>query len=69
MAIPYIVRRKVFIVDREKKELWYAVAKTQQQRGGITEDDIAKRVSTRTGISLGVVQGMITEVAEAIQFF
>lgn len=69
MAIPYIVRRKVFMVDREKKELWYAVAKPIQKRGGITEEDIVKRVSGRTGFSAGEIQGIITDVIEAIEFF
>jgi DNA-binding protein, histone-like, putative len=69
MAISYIVRRKKNTLARESKELWYPVAKTVQPRGGITNKDIAARVSQRTGLAPGVVEGVLTEAAEAIEFF
>lgn len=68
MAIPYVVRKKIDITSGEKKELWYAVAKSTPKKGGMTEEDIARRVSERTGFSRGVVEGILTEVFEAIEF-
>lgn len=69
MAIPYVVRRKKNPRDLDAKELWYAVAKTIQERGGKTEEDIVKRISGRTGFSPGVIEGVLIEAVESIEFF
>lgn len=68
MAIPYVVRKKVYTKDKEIKELWFATVKKIQQKGGMTDDFIARRVSERTGISRGLIEGIISEIAEAIEF-
>ena len=66
MAIPYVVRKKLDTTGEEKKELWYAVAKTIQERGGITDEEFVKRISRKTGFSPGVIEGLLTEIAEAL---
>ena len=53
MAIPYIVRRKADVSSGERKELWYAVGKKLQKKGGKTERDVAHQVAQRTGFSSG----------------
>lgn len=69
MAIPYVVRKKLDRTGGEDKELWYAIAKTMQGRGGITDEEFVKRISQRTGFSPGVIEGIVTEIAEALEFF
>ena len=68
MAIPYVVRKKVYTIDNEKKELWHAMVSKMQQKGGMTEDFIARRISERTGLNRSIIEGIIAEVAEAIEF-
>lgn len=67
MSIPYQVRKKVNFLKREKEELWYAVPKKLQKKGGKTEKDIARMIAQRTGFHRGEVEGIITELGEAIE--
>ncbi|MDL2299532.1 DNA-binding protein [Bacteroides sp. OttesenSCG-928-E20] len=69
MAIPYVVRKKLDTTGEEKKELWYAVAKTMQEKGGINDEEFIKRIAQKTGFSPGVIEGLLSEIAEAIEFF
>lgn len=67
MSIPYLVRKKVHFQKGEKQELWYAVPKKMQKKGGKTEKDIARLIAQRTGFHRGMVEGVITEMAEMIE--
>lgn len=67
MSIQYIVRKKVNQLKGKRQELWYAVAKKLQKRGGKTEKDIAHIVEQRTGFHRGEVEGVLVAMAEAIE--
>ena len=67
MSIPYQVRKKVNFLKGKKEELWYAVPKKLQKKGGKTEKDIARIMSQRTGFHRGVVEGILTELGEIIE--
>lgn len=67
MAIPYIVRRKVDLSGGERKELWYAVGKKLQKKGGRTERDVARLVAQRTGFHRGVVEAVLAATGEIIE--
>lgn len=67
MSIPYIVRKKVDSSKGERKELWYAVSKKLQKRGGKTEKDVAHMVEQRTGFHHGTVEGVLVAMAEVIE--
>ena len=49
MSIPYLVRMKVSFIGGNKKVRWYAVQKKLQERGGKTEEDVARIVAERAG--------------------
>lgn len=67
MSIPYQVRKKVNSLKGEKQELWYAVPKKFQKKGGKTEKDIARMIASRTGFHRGEVEGIITELGDVIE--
>lgn len=67
MAIPYIVRRKADVSSGERKELWYAVGKKLQKKGGKTERDVAHQVAQRTGFHRGVVEAVLAATGEIIE--
>ena len=66
MSIPYIVRKKVGTIG-DKKELWYAVPKKLQKKGGRTEKDIARLIQQRTGFHRGEVEGMLSVLTDIIE--
>ena len=53
MSIPYLVRKKVSVIGGNKKVRWYAVQKKLQERGGKTEEDVARIVAERAGFREG----------------
>lgn len=67
MSIPYQVRKKVNSLKGKKQELWYAVPKKLQKKGGKTEKDIARMIASRTGFHRGEVEGIITELGDVIE--
>ena len=68
MSIPYVVRKKVNVIKGEREELWYAVAKKLQKKGGgITEEDLAWMISDHTTFSRGEIQGLIIELVDTIE--
>ena len=69
MSIPYLVRKKVNVNGGERKIRWYAVQKKLQERGGKTEEDVARLVAERSGFREGEVQGIMTEVASVVEKF
>ena len=67
MAIPYIVCRKVDATKEDKPQLWYAVGKKLQKKGGKTERDVAHQVAQRTGFHRGVVEAVLAATGEIIE--
>lgn len=67
MSIQYIVRKKVNSLKGKKQELWYAVSKKLQKKGGKTEKDVARIVEQRTGFHRGQVEGIIVAMTEVIE--
>ena len=67
MSIPYLVRKKVSVIGGNKKVRWYAVQKKLQERGGKTEEDVARIVAERAGFREGEVQGILTEVSSVAE--
>ena len=68
MSIPYVVRRKVNVLNPEKTGLWYAAAsKSQKRGGGLTEEDLASNIAKRTGFNRGEIKGILTELAQEIE--
>ena len=47
MGMIYLVRKKVFRTAEGMKQLYYAVQRTLQQRGGVTTGQLAKRMAAR----------------------
>lgn len=67
MSIPFQVRKKVNFLKGEKEELWYAMPKKLQKKGGKTEKDLARLIAQRTGFHRGLVIGVLTELGEVIE--
>ena len=53
MGMIYLVRKKLFQTKEGAKQLYYAVQRTLQPRGGVTDDILAKRIAHRPGRSEG----------------
>jgi len=69
MAINYVVRKKIFKQEGESRQLWYAVQKKFQKRGGKTEEDLAYYISQRSTFRPGEVLGILTELSQAIEHY
>ena len=52
----YLVRKKLFRSKEGMKQLYYAVQRTLQPRGGVTTEKLAQRMAHRKGMSEGDVQ-------------
>lgn len=51
MSIVYLVRKKVFRTAEGVKQLYYAVQRVLQRRGGVTAELLAQRMASRKGMS------------------
>lgn len=67
MSLIYLVRRKKFQTVNGIKQLYYAVQRKLQARGGSTERDLARRMSAHNGFSEGEVMGMLTDLPRYIK--
>ncbi|HJD75537.1 HU family DNA-binding protein [Bacteroides reticulotermitis] len=67
MAVPYVVRKKADLTSGERKELWYAVPKKVQERGGVKSKDLALWMEKTSGFHHGQIEGMLSELAYNIQ--
>lgn len=67
MGLIYLVRRKKFQTVEGIKQMYYAVQRKLQVRGGSTERDIAQRMAARSGRSEGDVLGVLTDLPKYIQ--
>lgn len=68
MAIVYLIRKKVFRQDGEKKTKWFAVQRKIQKKGGCMNAELAKGIATRTGFSEGEVQGILVELVKEMEW-
>ena len=67
MALIYLVRKKKFKTIEGVKELYYAVQRKLQVKGGKTEEDIANVLSARKGCSKGDVLGILADLPDVIE--
>lgn len=62
MGMIYLVRKKVFRTAEGMKQLYYAVQRTLQQRGGVTTGQLAKRMAARKGVTEGDVHSILQDL-------
>ena len=62
-----MVRKKVFRTAEGVKQLYYAVQRVLQQRGGVTAELLAQRMASRKGMSPGDVQGVLIDLPKFVE--
>lgn len=67
MGMIYLVRKKLFRTAEGMKQLYYAVQRTLQTRGGITTEKLAKRMARRKGMSQGDVESVLIDLPKFIE--
>ena len=67
MSIPYLVRKKADLSSGERKELWYAVQKKVQERGGVNIQELAERLSKRSHFPQGMIMGILSELGDMVE--
>ena len=67
MSIVYLVRKKVFRTAEGVKQLYYAVQRVLQRRGGVTAELLAQRMAYRKGMSAGDVQSVLIDLPKFIE--
>ena len=63
----YLVRKRIFRTKEGLKELYYAVQRTLQPRGGVTAEILAKRMAARKSVSEGDAQSILTDLPHYIE--
>ena len=63
----YLVRKKLFRAKEEIKELYYAVQRTLQARGGVTTEILAQRMAHRKGMGEGDVLSVLVDLPKYIE--
>lgn len=67
MGMIYLVRKKLFRTKEGMKQLYFAVQRTLQVRGGVTTDDLARRMAQKKGMSEGDVQSVLVDLPKFIE--
>lgn len=67
MGMIYLVRKKLFRTKEGMKELYYAVQRTLQPRGGVTTEKLAQRMASRKGMGEGDVQSVLVDLPKFIE--
>lgn len=67
MGMIYLVRKKLFRTKEGMKQLYYAVQRTLQVRGGVTTEDLARRMAQKKGMSEGDVQSVLVDLPKFIE--
>ena len=62
-----MVRKKVFRTAEGVKQLYYAVQRVLQRRGGVTAELLAQRMASRKGMSSGDVQSVLIDLPKFIE--
>lgn len=65
MPIPYVVRKKADLTSGERKELWYGVPSRMQHP--LKNRAFSEYMEKRSGFHRGQVNGILTEMVDAIQ--
>ena len=63
----YLVRKKLFRSKEGMKQLYYAVQRTLQPRGGVTTEKLAQRMASRKGMGEGDVQSVLVDLPKYIE--
>lgn len=63
----YLVRKKLFRTKEGMRQLYYAVQRTLQVRGGVTTEKLAKRMARRKGMGEGDVQSVLIDLPKYIE--
>lgn len=63
----YFVRRKLFRTKEGMKQLYYAVQRTLQVRGGVTTEKLARRMAQHKGMGEGDVQSVLVDLPKYIE--
>lgn len=67
MSMFYLVRRKVSVIQGERKTLWHAVGKTHSPRCNKTEHDIARMAHQRSTLQESTVIAALSETANILE--
>lgn len=67
MGLIYLVRKKKFKTAEGVKELYYAIQRKLQKRGGVNEHELAQRLSQKSGRSLGDVLSVLIDLPDVIE--
>ncbi len=67
MALIYFVRPKKFVTKDGIKQLYYAVLRTVQKRGGVDERDLARMIAARGALQEGDVLNVLVELPKMIE--
>ena len=67
MEMIYLVRKKLFRSKEGMKQLYYAVQRTLQPRGGVTTEKLAQRMASRKGMGEGDVQSVLVDLPKYIE--
>jgi len=67
MGMIYLVRKKLFRSKEGMKQLYYAVQRTLQPRGGVTTEKLAQRMARRKGMGEGDVQSVLVDLPKYIE--
>lgn len=67
MGMIYLVRKKLFRTKEGMRQLYYAVQRTLQARGGVSTEILARRMAKRTGMSEGNVNCVLVDLPKFIE--
>lgn len=67
MPIPYLVRKKADLTSGEREELWYAVQKKVQERGGVNLKKLSEVMAKRSHFPQGMIMGILSELGDAVE--
>lgn len=67
MGLIYLVRKKKFKTPEGMKELYYAIQRKLQKRGGVNERDLARRLAQQSGRSEGDALSILTDLPGVIE--
>lgn len=67
MGMIYLVRKKLFRTKEGMKQLFYAVQRTLQVRGGVSTVDLARRMADKKGMGEGDVMSVLVDLPKFIE--
>ena len=67
MGLIYLVRKKKFRTAEGIRELYFAIQRKLQKRGGKNEEDLAEILSANSSRSKGEVLSILTDLPDVIE--